>query len=79
MSLTNLGCEEVVYLAWTSTNGFDIEGDILAKVDKCGRDLKWWNQNVFGNVHKELERLKQLLPRAESEAMLSATMLGLDH
>ena len=37
--LSNTGCEEVVQAAWTSVGDFGSEGAILAKVDKCGKDL----------------------------------------
>ena len=43
----------------------------MAKIDKCGKDLTWWNRNVFGNVRRELERLKKLLVEAKSVAMVS--------
>lgn len=36
--------------AWHSTFGFDLSMKVLAKVEKCGTDLSWWNQNVFGSV-----------------------------
>lgn len=45
--------------------------DLVAKVDNCGRDLAWWNRNVFGNVRKELDRLKKLLVQAKSVAVLN--------
>ena len=48
--LSNIGCEEVVHSEWNSFGDFGYEGEILAKVDKCGKDLNWWNKNVFGNV-----------------------------
>ena len=40
------------------------------KVEKCGRDLAWWNHNVFGNVRKELAKKKELLVIAENEAQI---------
>ena len=39
MWLSNTRCEEVVQAAWTSVGEFGSEGAILAKVDKCGKDL----------------------------------------
>ena len=32
-------------------------------------DLSWWNRNVFGSVRQELIRKKELLHKAENEAM----------
>ena len=69
MWLSNTGCEEVVQAAWTSVGDFGSEGAILAKVDKCGKDLSVQNKNVFGNVKRELDHLKKNLAKAEIEAM----------
>lgn len=55
----------------TSFGDFGYEGEILAKVNKCGKDLNWWNKNVFGNVRRELDRLKILLSKVENAEMLS--------
>ena len=56
MWLSNPSCEEVVQAAWYCFGGVEFEGDVLKKVEKCGRDLSWWNRNVFGNVRMELEK-----------------------
>ena len=63
--------KEVVQTTWTSVGELGIADSILAKVDKCGKDLGWWNKNVFGSVRKELDRLKKNLVKAEIEAMAS--------
>lgn len=34
------------------------DNTILKRVEKCGKDLSWWNLNVFGNFKKELEKKK---------------------
>ena len=39
MWLSNRGCEEVVFSAWKGDGAFKFNGDVLAKVDKCGKDL----------------------------------------
>lgn len=39
MWLSNAGCEEVVQAAWNRTNGAGIETNLVAKVEKCGKDL----------------------------------------
>lgn len=36
----------------------DMDREILAKVEKCGKDLIWWNMNVFGSVKQDLVRKK---------------------
>ena len=43
----------------------------MAKVDKWGKDLSWWDKNVFGNIQMELICLKKLLAKEERVAMLS--------
>ena len=61
MWLSNSRFEEIVQSARNSIDGAGIEVDLVSKVDKCGRDLAWWNQNVFGNVRKELDHMTKLL------------------
>ena len=56
MWLSNPSCEVVVQAAWYCFGGVEFEGDVLKKVEKCGRDFSWWNRNVFGNVRMELEK-----------------------
>ena len=52
-----------------------MDREILAKVEKCGKDLIWWNKNVFGNVKQDLVRKKnkKLLIIVESEALLNGS------
>lgn len=38
---------------------------ILKRVEKCGKDLSWWNLNVFGNVKKELEKKHNSIDTSE--------------
>lgn len=47
-----------------------MERQILAKVEKCGKDSLWWNKNVFGNVRQELKK-KKMLRRIANEAIRS--------
>lgn len=76
MWLSYIGCEVIVYSSWNSTGSLERNLNILAKVDKCGNDLVWWNKNVFGNVRKELDRLSKLLGKAK-EAICSEIIIGL--
>ena len=64
-------CEEVVCLTWASRSGVGNEGDILCKVEKCGKELGVWEKNVFRNVRMELNRLKKALTREERAAMVT--------
>ena len=57
MWLSNSSCEEVVVLAWGSGSDGSLVGNILSKVEKCGKELGQWEKNVFGNVRMELNRL----------------------
>ena len=50
MWLSNPSCEEVVQAAWRNTDEAEGERNVLAKIKKCGKDLNWWNKNVFRNV-----------------------------
>ena len=71
MWLSNSSCEEVVVSAWGSGSMVGFEGDILRKVEKCGKELGQWEKNVFGNVRLELNHLKKDLVREERIAMVS--------
>lgn len=46
-------------------------GSVISRVDRCGKDLAWWNKNVFGSVKRELEKKKKALLEAEREALQS--------
>ena len=69
--LSNSSCEELVYLAWGSGSGLNDGGNILRKVERCGKELKHWEKNVFGNVRMELNCLKKVLAKEERVAMIS--------
>ena len=71
MWLSNSGCGEIVQAAWNHTNGAKPNREILAKIEKCGKDLGWWNRIIFGSVRQELIKKKKLLIQAKSEAMIN--------
>ena len=52
MWLPNPGCSEIVEAVWHSFGVTESNEGILHKVEKCGRDLSWWNRNIFGNVRR---------------------------
>ena len=56
MWLLDSECGEVVEVAWRSCVSLDSDREILGKIEKCGKDLLWWNHNVFGNVKRELKK-----------------------
>jgi len=55
MWLSNLGYGKIVEAVWRNTDEIGVRRNVLEKIQKCGKDLSWWNKNVFGNVRKELE------------------------
>ena len=57
--------------AWGSESDAGIEGIILSKIEKCGKELGQWEKNVFSNVRMELSRLKKALTKEERAAMVS--------
>lgn len=54
MWLSNPGYGEIVQVAWNQGFGVELDREILEKVEKCGKDLIWWNKNVFGSVKQDL-------------------------
>ena len=71
MWLSDEGCGEVVEASWSSYHHGSNDSNILKRVEKCGRDLEWWNYNIFGNVRKDLAKKKELLIQAEHEAQVT--------
>ena len=61
MWLSDSRCGETVEVAQGSMENRYGVREIMMKIEKCGKELSWWNQNCFGNVHKELEKKKHLL------------------
>ena len=50
----------------------DVPGfGVTLKIDQCGKALTQWSWRCFGNVRKDLQRKKQLLARAELEALIT--------
>lgn len=65
-------CGETVEASWRVVGDGNLGGTlgtlVFKKVEKCGKDLDWWNRNCFGNVRRELEKKKLLLTQAEFHA-----------
>lgn len=68
MWLLDVWCGEVVEASWSSYSHKYNDSDIIKRVEKCDRDLIWWNHNIFGNVRKELVKNNELLVLAENDA-----------
>ena len=73
--LSDERCFETVEASWSSVHDGTSDECILKKIEACGKDLAWWNKNIFGNVKKELEKKKAQLAQAEREAIVS----GMNH
>ena len=71
MWLFDSQCGEIVKVAWNSCAYTDLDRMVINKVNQCGKDLTWWNHNVFGNVCRELNQKKKLLIEEENLAMRS--------
>ena len=54
MWLSDNRCGEVVEATWSSCASMDSDKAIIGKIEKCGKDLSWWNKKNFGNVRREL-------------------------
>ena len=42
---------------------------VIQKIDKCGRELKRWERDHFGNIRKTLKEKRKELAKAEKEAL----------
>ena len=60
---------KVVEVAWRSCVSLDPNTKILGKIEKCGKDLSWWNYNVFGNMRRELKKKRDMLVEEEAVAL----------
>ena len=69
MWLSDSRCGEVVEAVWRSCALPDSDREVLGKIDKCGKDLLWWNHNVFGNVRRELKKRRDILAEEEAVAL----------
>ena len=42
--------------SWLKGGILGSSNDVLMKVDKCSKELTWWNKNCFENVRKGRKR-----------------------
>ena len=63
----------MVEVIWSSNDMVDPSTKVMRKVEKCGKELKMWNRDHFGNVRKELAKKRRFLVDGEKEAMRSGS------
>ena len=71
MWLSDERCAEIMEASWSSSQYKTNDSSILKRVETCGKNLAWWNRNIFGNERKELDKKRSLLIQAESAALKS--------
>ena len=71
MWLFDPGYSRVVEAVWSSNDMVNPSTKVMRKVEKCGKELKMWNRDHFGNVRKELAKKRRFLVDGEKEAMRS--------
>ena len=71
MWLSDPGCSNVVEVVWSSIESVDPSVKVMKKIEKCGKELKRWDRDHFGNVKRELAKKRKLLLEAEKEARRS--------
>ncbi|XP_030945861.1 uncharacterized protein LOC115970359 [Quercus lobata] len=70
MWLADKGCSDMVKVEWCREDN-DIAGfGVTQKINRCGKALTQWSQRCFGSVRKDLQKKKQLLTRAEFDALI---------
>ena len=62
-------CSEVVEAIWEAREVADLAARVIQKIDKCGRELKRWERDHFGNIRKTLKEKRKELAKAEKEAL----------
>nr|XP_023911306.1 uncharacterized protein LOC112022914 [Quercus suber] len=71
MWLSDRGCSDIVEAVWLSREDEGDHDHVIRKIDKCGKELRIWNRNCFGNVRMVLSRKRKELKEAEKVAMRS--------
>ena len=71
MWLSDRGCSDIVEAVWLSREDGEVHDHVIRKIEKCGKELRVWNQNCFGNVRMVLSQKRKELKEAEMGAMRS--------
>ena len=67
--LSDHTCSEVVEASWEAREVDDPATKVMRKIERCGRELKIWERDHFGNIRKSLKEKRKELAEAEKEAM----------
>ena len=67
--LSNHTCSEVVEASWEAREVDDPATKVMRKIERCGRELKIWERDHFGNIRNSLKEKRKELAEAEKEAM----------
>ena len=71
MWLSDRGCSNIVEAVWLSREDGEVHDHVSRKIEKCGKELRVWNQNCFGNVRMVLSQKRKELKEAEMGAIRS--------
>ena len=67
--MTDLGCHNIVVRAWESNPDGLPMYRTTKKLKKCKKMLKKWSTAHFGNVTRQIKKVKELLWKAEEESV----------
>ena len=67
--LSDHTCTEVVEASWEERGVDDPATKVIRKIERCGRELKKWERDHFGNIRNTLKKKRKELTEAEKEAM----------
>ena len=74
MWLEDVGCSEVVDLAWRRNFSGNSMMQVEGKIKECQEKLKQWNRVSFRSITRALKEKKQQLKQAELRATRGGTM-----
>lgn len=65
MWLDEKSCHATVENGWNNPGSSWAEPGVLGKIERCASDLREWEGTTFGNVNRELARIKAELAELE--------------
>ena len=67
--LSDHTCLKVIEAIWEAREVADLAARVIQKIDKCGRELKRWERDHFGNIRNTLKEKRKELAKVEKEAV----------